>query len=102
MNSYGELISADTMRFERLLPGPIERVWSFLTESEKRGLWLCSGDTQLKVGGRVDMHFHNAGLSSAQDIAVPEKYRDMPEHVSFSGTVTGCNPPHMLSHTWDF
>jgi len=102
MNDYGELIAPDTIRFERLLPGPIERVWGFLVDSEKRGRWLCSGVTELRVGGHVEMHFHNAGLSNKPDIAPPEKYKDMPEHMHFSGTVTACKPPHLLSHSWDF
>jgi uncharacterized protein YndB with AHSA1/START domain len=102
MNDYGEVIAPDAMRFERLLPGPIERVWSYLVESEKRARWLCGGETVLEVGGNVDLHFHNAGLSSKPDIPPPEKHKDMPERLSFSGTVTACDPPRLLSHTWDF
>lgn len=44
MSEYGELLGESTVRFERLLPGPIERVWRFLTESDKRAQWLCGGD----------------------------------------------------------
>ena len=102
MSDYGELISPDTVRFERLLPGPIERVWSFLVESEKRGRWLNSGEMELHVGGSVEMHFHNASLSNKPDIPKPEKYKDLPEHMSFSGTVTACDPPRLLSHSWEF
>lgn len=102
MNKFGELIAPDAVRFERMLPGPIERVWSFLVESAKRGRWLCGGDTELRVGGHVEMRFHNASLSSKPDMPPPEKYGDMPEHVSFTGTVTACDPPKLLSHTWDF
>ena len=46
MNDYGELLDKNTVRFERLLPGPIERVWAFLTESDKRAQWLCGGDVE--------------------------------------------------------
>ena len=102
MTDYGELLDSKTVRFERLLPGPIERVWGYLVESEKRAQWLCGGETDSKVGGNIDMHFHNASLSSAEDIARPEKYKDMPEKVSFSGTVTRYEPPRALSHTWEF
>lgn len=102
MSEYGELIDASTMRFERLLPGPIERVWSYLIESDKRARWLCGGDAEPEVGGHVDMHFHNASLSKADDIAPPEKYKDMPEKVSFAGKVTRCEPPRVLAHTWEF
>ncbi len=102
MSEYGELIAPDTVRFERTLPGPIERVWSYIVDPEKRKRWLCGGETELRDGGNVEMRFHNASLSKEADIAPPEKYKDMPEHVHFSGTVTACVPPRLLSHTWDF
>src|SRR5210317_1769854 len=102
MNEYGELLDESTVKFERLLPGPIERVWSFLTESEKRAQWLCGGDVENAVDGHVDMHFHNMSLSSDEDIPRPEKYKDMPEKISFTGSVTRCEPPHVLEHTWVF
>ena len=102
MNDYGELLDSKTVRFERLLPGPIDKVWGYLVESEKRAQWLCGGETDSNVGGKIDMHFHNASLSSADDIARPEKYKDMPEKISFSGEVTRYEPPHALSHTWEF
>lgn len=102
MDDYGKRLDASTVRFERLLPGPIERVWSYLTESDKRARWLCGGDVQTADGGHVDMHFHNSALSSDEDIPRPEKYKDMPEKMSFEGKVTRCEPPHVLEHTWEF
>ena len=102
MNEYGELLDENTVRFERMLPGPIERVWSYLTESEKRARWLCAGDVETKVDGHVDMHFHNMSLSGDDDIPRPEKYKDRPEKMSFTGKVTRCEPPYLLQHTWDF
>jgi uncharacterized protein YndB with AHSA1/START domain len=102
MKEYGELLDENTVRFERLLPGPIERVWQYLTESDKRAQWLCGGDVETAVDGHVDMHFHNVSLSSAEDIPRPEKYRDKPEKMSFEGRVTRCEPPHVLEHTWEF
>jgi len=102
MNEYGELLDENTVRFERLLPGPIERVWRYLTEDEKRAKWLCGGDVETTAGGHVDMHFHNVSLSSNDDIPRPDKYRDKPEKMSFTGKVTRCEPPHVLRHTWEF
>ena len=102
MNEYGELLDESTVRFERLVAGPIERVWTYLTESEKRARWLCGGDVETAAGGHVDMHFHNASLSSDDDIPRPEKYKDMSEKVSFQGKVQRCEPPHVLEHTWEF
>jgi len=102
MNEYGELLDENTVRFERLLPGPIDRVWRFLTESESRARWLCGGDVETRDGGHVDMHFHNVSLSGDDDIPRPEKYRNMPKKVSFTGQVTRCEPPRVLVHTWEF
>lgn len=102
MSQHGELINENTVRFERLLSGPIERVWSYLVDADKRAQWLCGGETVLEEGGHVDMQFENAKLSGAKDIERPEKYKDMPECVSFTGTVTRCDPPRVLAHTWDF
>lgn len=102
MGKYGERIDDTTVRFERLLPGPLERVWEYLTDSDKRGSWFASGKTDLKIGGRTEMHFHNASLSTQPDIDPPEKYKDMPEKMSFGGTVTRCEPPYVIAHTWEF
>ena len=102
MSHYGERIDETTVRFERLLPGPIERVWQYLTDGDKRASWLCGGEMELRVGGKVEMHFHNASLSSQPDVEPPEKYRDLPEKMSFGGSVTRCEPPRLLAYTWDF
>ena len=52
--SYAALIAPGTLQFTRLLPGPIERVWSYLTEPEKTALWIASGTIDLRVGGRYE------------------------------------------------
>ena len=102
MNKFGERIDATTVRFERILPGPIERVWEYLTDAGKRATWLCGGVTESRVGGNVEMLFDNASLSSKPDIDPPTKYKDLPGKVAFGGNVTRYDPPHVLSHTWDF
>lgn len=102
MSEYGELLDKSTVRFERILPGPIERVWSYIVESEKRRKWLCAGDIGAGDGANVDMHFHNESLSRSEDIEIPEKYAHMPREMSFSGTVTQWDPPHAVAHTWNF
>jgi uncharacterized protein YndB with AHSA1/START domain len=102
MDEYGTLTAVDTVRFERLLPGPIERVWAFLTESDKRATWLAAGPMELRVDGGVELRFHNSELSPTPEV-VPEKYRHYEDggRVGFTARVTRCEPPHVLSHTWD-
>jgi uncharacterized protein YndB with AHSA1/START domain len=99
MDEYGIIAGADTVRFERLLPGPIERVWAFLTESDKRARWLAAGPMELHAGGRVELRFSNSILSSTPE-TVPDRYRRYQDGVGFGARVIRCEPPHLLSHTW--
>lgn len=41
-DAYGTLIEPATLKIERLLPGPIERIWSYLIDSELRRKWLAA------------------------------------------------------------
>ncbi|GAA5074138.1 SRPBCC family protein [Lysobacter panacisoli] len=99
MNDFGTVIAPNTVRIERLLPGPIERVWAYLTESEKRGSWLASGDMDLRIGGQVELVFHNNALTD-NDVAPPPKYEKYGGRMSFGGHILECDPPRVLAYTW--
>ncbi|MFC4619466.1 SRPBCC family protein [Camelliibacillus cellulosilyticus] len=99
MSDFGVVHEPNTLRFERVLPGPIDRVWAYLTESEKRGTWLASGKMELRVRGRVELHFHHADLSPQLE-PTPEQYKEMENGHTNYGHVTRCDPPHLLSFTW--
>ncbi len=99
MSEYGEAIGKDTVRIERLLPGPIERVWAYLTDSEKRGKWLASGEMELRLGGKVRLHFLHSSLTPHQE-PTPERFKKMECGVGFDGIVTQCDPPRFLAYTW--
>jgi uncharacterized protein YndB with AHSA1/START domain len=43
MEKQGILMARDAIRFERSLNGSLEKVWSYVTESDKRGKWLATG-----------------------------------------------------------
>jgi uncharacterized protein YndB with AHSA1/START domain len=100
MSEYGELIAPDTVQFKRLLPGTVDRVWRYLVEGDKRRKWLAGGDTEECVGGHVDLHFHNNSLSKLTDDPPPEKYKDLPEKMLYTGKVIRCEPKTLLAHTW--
>ena len=78
LSEFGVVTQARTVRFQRVLPGPIERVWAYLTESEKRGRWLASGPMELRVGGRVELNFRHADLTPHVE-QPPDKYRHLAE-----------------------
>jgi len=98
MTEYGKLTEPATIRFERLLPGPIELVWEFLTDSEKRGHWLASGPMEPRVGGTAALTYDNVNLSPNK-VPPPEKYKDRGHHTSHH-TITRFEPPRFLSMTW--
>ena len=67
------------VRLERLLPGPITRVWDHLTRPELLPAWFeGKSSIEPRVGGAVSL---------------------MDGHVR--GTVTRWSPPHQLSYTWN-
>ena len=55
MNAFGELIARDAVRIERLLPGPIGRVWDYFIDADKRRLWIGGGVIEPFAGGRVEI-----------------------------------------------
>jgi uncharacterized protein YndB with AHSA1/START domain len=99
MTEFAVKTSADTLRLERLLPGPIERVWAYLTESDKRATWLASGPMDLTVGGRMEFRFRHADLSS-HAAPIPELYKAIENGHLAHGEVLRCEPPHLLTFTW--
>ena len=100
MNDYGTVISPTEVRFERLLPGPIETVWAYLTDSKKRGEWLASGTMELRVGGKVELRFKHADLSPNKS-APPERYAKIDaEGHQATEKVTEIDPPRHLAFTW--
>lgn len=96
---YGKIIAPGVIRFKRILPGPVERIWSFLTESEKRGKWLASGRTELFIGGKIELNFLHGNLS-AEDDPIPEECKDMKDGTGFTGQVLAVDPPRLLSFSW--
>ena len=62
-DAYGALIEPATVKIARLLPGPIERVWAYLTESDLRRRWLASGVMELKVGAPFELVWRNGDLT---------------------------------------
>ncbi len=97
-DQYGTSPEANTVRLERKLPGPIERVWAYLTEPDKRAKWFAGGPMELRPGGKLTFHFHNSQLAPSSE-PMPEKYKQY-EGMTSNGEVTRCEPPHVLSFTW--
>jgi len=98
-DGFGKVLESGAIRFERILPGPIERVWDYLTVPEKRATWLAAGEMELRVGGKVTLDFHNATLAP-QGEAVPERFQKYTGPITQHGCITQLEPPRLLAMTW--
>lgn len=100
MSEYGTLIAKDTVRFERLLPGPIDRVWSYLTDPELRGTWLGAGALERRLGGQLTIVFDNNNVGPHPS-EPPERFKQYSGVFESGHVVTAYEPPHRLAFTWD-
>jgi uncharacterized protein YndB with AHSA1/START domain len=57
-----------SIRVERLLPGPLERAWAFLTEADKLALWFAEADGDLGPERRVGLRFRAETVGRPQDV----------------------------------
>lgn len=78
MTDDGQLERVPMIRFERLLTGPIERVWEFLTHTSQLPGWFGDGTIEPRPGGAVD-------LMGGQ----------------IRGMVVQWKPPRRLAYTWN-
>jgi uncharacterized protein YndB with AHSA1/START domain len=67
-----------SVRFERVVPGPIERVWDVLARPERLPAWFGEGTIEPRDGGAV---------------------RLMGGHIR--GVVTQWRPPRRLAYSWN-
>jgi uncharacterized protein YndB with AHSA1/START domain len=98
MKETAALAAPGTIKMERLLPGPVERVWAYLTDSRKRATWFAGGEFDLRVGGRVELEFHHDQLSSEK--VTPEKHKGV-EGMKFEGHITRLEPLRVLAYIWN-
>jgi len=74
----GEVVNEQAVRFVRILPGPMAKVWAFLTDSSRLPEWYGEGRIEPREGGAVSL---------------------MGGHVR--GVVTGWRPQEFLAYTWN-
>jgi uncharacterized protein YndB with AHSA1/START domain len=95
-DAYGVLAEPDTLEIRRLLPGPVERVWDYLTQSELRRQWLAAGEMALAVGAPFEFVWRNDELTSpsgTRPAGSPEEHR-------LACRITELDPPKKLAITW--
>jgi uncharacterized protein YndB with AHSA1/START domain len=96
LDAYGVLTEPTTLRIQRRLPGPIDRVWAYLTESGLRRQWLAAGEMELKVGASFEFVWRNDELSKERT----ERPAGMPEENRRESRITEVDPPRLIAFTW--
>lgn len=99
LNDHGTLLNSAEVRFVRLLPGPIERVWAFITDPEKRQLWLAGGTTATQPGDTFQLNFENRRHETPGE-TVPEKYKEHACGIGSEATLTRHEPMSLYSFVW--
>lgn len=101
MTDHGSFTPPGTLRFERLLPGPIETVWAYLVEPGLRAQWLAGGEMDLNPGGKGALIFRNANLTGPGD-KPPAKYaREGDTEIHTKAEIVEADPPYRLRFKWE-
>ncbi|HVN68721.1 MAG TPA: SRPBCC family protein [Candidatus Binatia bacterium] len=77
MTDMATIADRDTLTLVRRLPGPIERVWAYLTDPQLLVEWFSDGVVADRVGGEVRFE------------------------MGATGRVTAFEPPRLLEYTWN-
>ena len=96
LDAYGMLTEPATLTIRRLLPGPADRVWAYLTQSDLRRRWLAAGEMELKPGAAFEFVWRNDELSDPPGRR-PEGF---PQEHRLESRITECDPPRKLAITW--
>jgi len=93
---HGVLAPDKSLQIQRRLPGPIERVWSYLTESDLRRQWLASGAMQLQPGASFELVWRNDDLSDS----AAERPEGFPAESRATCQFIEVDPPRRMRYIW--
>ena len=99
MSALATQLDEQTVEFVRILPGPIEKVWSYLVDNDKRRQWLGSGTLPARVGETFSLHIKHSdywpGDVSADQRAAMAKAEHQMTHV-----LLVLEPPTRLAYSF--
>lgn len=86
MSYDGTLRDLHTVEFKRLIPGPIELAWDYLTKPELLKTWFADVTLEPRLGGTVNVHFAKDTCGDGTD--------------GVHGTICEFRPPQVIAFTW--
>jgi uncharacterized protein YndB with AHSA1/START domain len=96
LNAFGALTEPATLKILRLLPGPIERVWAYLTKSDLRRQWLAAGEMEMRVGAPVELVWRNEELTDPPG----QRPAGFNEEHRMHSRIIELDPPRKLAIAW--
>jgi uncharacterized protein YndB with AHSA1/START domain len=96
-DAYGVLTEPATLTIQRVLPGPVERVWAYLTDSDLRRKWLAAGRMEGKAGTPFEFVWRNDELTDPPG----ERPAAFSAERRMQCRITEFDPPRKLSFTWE-
>jgi uncharacterized protein YndB with AHSA1/START domain len=89
INELGKVTGDGTIRFERVLPVPVERVWQYLTASDCLPQWLAAGNIEQQFGGKVELNFNLEEMSERKE-----------KGARIHGRVNFIEPLRAIAYSW--
>ncbi len=86
MSHDGTILDLHTVEFKRLLPGPIELAWDYLTKPELLKTWFNDVTLEPRVGGAIEVRF--TALKGGCDTG------------GVRGVIREFRPPHVIAFSW--
>jgi len=94
----GRATAPDTFRLERTLNAPIDRVWAYFVEADKRSRWFTAGDDFTANGQAFTIMFGHHRITSEKP---PERWAAMESgDFPMTGRILAFDPPRLLAFTW--
>ncbi|HET7316063.1 MAG TPA: SRPBCC family protein [Sphingomicrobium sp.] len=90
-------IAPDTIRLERTLDAPVQKVWRYLTQADLRQQWFMGG-TDARADSEFELLNDHDNLSD-EDVSCPENYAEF-KGMTWSEKVLRFDPPRLLETTW--
>lgn len=96
VSEFGTMPNSSTLVMQRMLPGPVDRVWKYLVDGDLRRKWLAAGDMQLAPGAALELVWRNDNHSGADDPR-PEGFS---EEQRMQSHVVSVDPMRLLTIAW--
>lgn len=95
-DEFAKMTDRSTLVIQRWLPGPIDRIWNYLTDSELRRKWLAAGEMELAPGASLELVWRNDNLSAASD----PRPAGFPEEQRMQSHLIAVDPMRLLTIAW--